>query len=117
MTDQHFTQDLLRISDVLITDYSGIFFDFLLIQKPIIFFQYDKRKYISKNRELYFDVNNKKLKLGSSVEHVKDLIKKIDSNTMNNKKKYKIALSKFQKFKDGNSSKRIYEYIKNEIRN
>jgi len=117
LTDQHFTQDLLRISDVLITDYSGIFFDFLLIQKPIIFFQYDKRKYISKNRELYFDVNNKKLKLGSSVEHVKDLIKKIDSNTMNNKKKYKIALSKFQKFKDGNSSKRIYEYIKNEIRN
>ena len=117
LTDQYFTQDLLRISDVLITDYSGIFFDFLLIQKPIIFFQYDKRKYISKNRELYFDVNNKNLKLGSSVEHVKGLIKKIDSNTMNNKKKYKIALSKFQKFQDGNSSKRIYEYIKNQIRN
>ena len=117
LTDQYFTQDLLRISDVLITDYSGIFFDFLLIQKPIIFFQYDKKKYIKKNRELYFDVNDKKLKLGSSVENIKDLIKKIDYDTMSNKKKYKIALSKFQKFKDGDSSKRIYQYIRNEMIN
>lgn len=41
-------------SDLLITDYSSIYFDYLLSGKPILFFYYDYEEYISHSRELYF---------------------------------------------------------------
>lgn len=46
---------LLRISDVLITDYSSVFFDYLLLNKPIVFFPYDLDEYKRSDRELYSD--------------------------------------------------------------
>lgn len=46
---------LLKISDVLITDYSSVYFDFLLTSKPIIFFAYDLQDYLRESREMYFD--------------------------------------------------------------
>ncbi len=41
--------------DVLITDYSSIYFDFLYLRKPIILFPFDEEDYISKSRPFYFD--------------------------------------------------------------
>lgn len=49
---------LLHLADALITDYSSIYFDFMLLNKPIIFFPYDKEKYISRDRELFFDYSS-----------------------------------------------------------
>ncbi|MFX1408971.1 MAG: CDP-glycerol glycerophosphotransferase family protein, partial [Promethearchaeota archaeon] len=46
--------DLLVISDILITDYSGVFFDFLITLRPIIFFSYDLERYFKK-RGVYFN--------------------------------------------------------------
>ena len=48
---------LLPLIDLLITDYSSIFFDFLYLNKPIIFFPYDYEKYIRKDRSLKYDYN------------------------------------------------------------
>ena len=41
--------------DLLITDYSSIFFDFLLLDRPIVFFPYDLEQYLSQDRAMYFD--------------------------------------------------------------
>lgn len=46
---------LLKMTDVLVTDYSSVYFDFLLLDKPIVFFDYDREEYVTQSRELYFD--------------------------------------------------------------
>lgn len=46
---------LLSISSLLITDYSSIYFDYLLIDKPIIFFVYDKQVYVEQHGDFMLD--------------------------------------------------------------
>jgi CDP-glycerol glycerophosphotransferase len=45
---------LLSLFDVLLTDYSSIFFDYLLLNRPIVFYPYDLDSY-RKGRALLFD--------------------------------------------------------------
>lgn len=45
---------LLKYTNILITDYSSVFFDFLLLEKPIIFMCHDLEKYAIK-MGFYFD--------------------------------------------------------------
>lgn len=47
----------ISISDALITDYSSIYFDYLLTDKPILFFCYDLEQYLQNAREMYFPYN------------------------------------------------------------
>ncbi len=46
---------LLREVDVLVTDYSSVYFDFLLLDRPIVFFPYDLEEYRRDSREFYGD--------------------------------------------------------------
>ena len=46
---------LLPLTDFLITDYSSIFFDYLLLDRPVLFFPYDLEHYLAREREMYFD--------------------------------------------------------------
>jgi len=49
------TYEFLNALDVLITDYSSVFFDFSITKKPIILFEYDLDKYLE-DRGVYFDI-------------------------------------------------------------
>jgi CDP-glycerol glycerophosphotransferase len=51
------TQELLVCTDLLITDYSGCYFDYLLIDRPVIHFAYDREYYTKSDRGLYFDLD------------------------------------------------------------
>ena len=44
---------LLCIADILITDYSSVFYDFASAKKPILFYAYDLDEYINETRGLY----------------------------------------------------------------
>lgn len=49
---------LLQYVELLLTDYSSVYFDFLLSTKPILFFPYDFSEYLSESRDLYFDYDD-----------------------------------------------------------
>ncbi|QGP75705.1 CDP-glycerol glycerophosphotransferase family protein [Tetragenococcus halophilus] len=49
--------DLYLISDLLITDYSSVMFDFAILQRPMLFYPYDMAHYKEKLRGFYLDYN------------------------------------------------------------
>jgi len=104
---------LLPLTDLLITDYSSIFFDYLLLNKPIIFFPYDFERYITSDRELDFDYDS--LTPGPKCYNQTELEKEIlvlliNGKDSHGKKRQEIADLAF-KHKDGLSSERIYKHI------
>ncbi len=46
---------VLSLSHALITDYSSVYFDYLLLDKPILFFLYDKEHYIKSHGDFMLD--------------------------------------------------------------
>jgi CDP-ribitol ribitolphosphotransferase len=46
--------DLLFVTDILITDYSSVCFEFSLVNRPMIFFAYDLEEYIGA-RDFYYE--------------------------------------------------------------
>jgi CDP-glycerol glycerophosphotransferase (TagB/SpsB family) len=45
----------LALTDFLVTDYSSIYFDYLFLDKPVLFFPYDYDSYVAQDRNLLFD--------------------------------------------------------------
>lgn len=88
-------QELLNISDILISDYSSLMFDFSLSEKPCFLYVPDLDEYTNADRKLYFDIkalpfisvkNNIELKaaiedfdLYKYKKNLKDFSKKIGS--------------------------------------
>jgi len=46
------------LTDLMITDYSSIFIDYLLLDRPVLFFPYDYEDYLAKDRKLMFDYDD-----------------------------------------------------------
>jgi len=48
-------QELLLITDILVTDYSSVIFDFAILGRPILFYPYDLQEYERSIRGFYWD--------------------------------------------------------------
>lgn len=48
--------DLYIISDILITDYSSVFFDYAILKRPMYFYMYDIEEYANDLRGFYLDI-------------------------------------------------------------
>lgn len=55
VSDRDDVNDLYLVSDVLITDYSSVFFDFANLVRPILFYMYDYEAYRKEMRDFYFE--------------------------------------------------------------
>ncbi len=104
---------LLLLIDVLITDYSSIYLDFLILNRPVIFYPYDLEEYLSKNRDMYFKYED--FTPGEKARDFPSLIKHIEDHLSGNDP-FKEARDRFvtriYKFRDGEAARRIYEFFK-----
>lgn len=104
--------ELYLISDILITDYSSVMFDFGVLKRPQIFYAYDLEDYDSRLRGFYMDYKNNLP--GPIVYNEDDLIHLLKKKE-DLKKKYNKELEQFYKlycsFENGDSSKRVIDRI------
>ncbi len=104
-------QQLFKDSDLLITDYSSIAFDFSYMKKPIIYYQHDDDYNF---KEGYFKY--KSMGFGEVIENEDDLIKIIEEyleNSCEMKEEYEKRVDNFYKYNDKNNCKRVYNAILN----
>ena len=103
--------DLYVISDMLITDYSSVFFDYANLKRPMIFYMYDLDYYRDESNGFYFDVEENLP--GKIVKTDDDLIDEIIrvSKEFKYDEKYKQFNEKFNYLDDGEASKRVVETV------
>ncbi len=105
---------LLPLIDVMITDYSSIYLDFLMLDRPIIFYPFDLEKYLSENRELYFEYDNftPGPKARNFDELLSYLVEYLSGDVDRFMRARKEFIPKVYRYVDGESAGRIYEYFK-----
>lgn len=92
--------------DILITDYSSIYFDFLLLRKPIILAPFDFNDYLTSSRDFYFDYD-------TTIKGVRAYNWNELFEIIRNQEYYfpEEALNTLHLHKDGNSTKRVVDAI------
>ncbi len=104
--------ELYLISDILITDYSSVFFDYANLKRPILFYTYDLNKYSEMLRGFYLDIyHDVPGPLLFTTEEVIDSIQNIEEIQNEYSEKYEEFYNRFCSIDDGNASKRIVEKI------
>lgn len=107
------SQELLLISDLLISDYSAIVTDFAITGKPIIYYFHDYDNY-TKMRSFYYDL--KTVLPGPFIYDSETLLSYLKDLSWFAEPQYQLEFQKFLKtfhtYMDGNSSKRVLEEMK-----
>lgn len=108
-------QELYLISDMMITDYSSVMFDYSILKRPMIFFTYDLENYKNNLRDFYFDmVEEVPGPICKTNNELINFIKNYNENDYNSEfgEKYKKFNKKFNPFDDGKSAQKIIDLIK-----
>lgn len=102
--------DVLSNFDLLITDYSSIYFDFLILEKPVLFLPYDLILY-EKSVGLNFEYNaiTPGPKPKKQSEFIKEIYKLLNDNSYYLKER-KFTNKYFNQTVKG-SSQKIYSFI------
>ncbi len=102
---------LYTIADLLITDYSSVFFDYANLRRPMIFYMYDRKEYADDIRGFYIDLDELP---GPIVEREEDLIPAIrqaEETAALYRDKYEAFHKKYNPLDDGDASRRVAEIL------
>ncbi|WP_407886927.1 CDP-glycerol glycerophosphotransferase family protein [Levilactobacillus sp. N40-8-2] len=109
--------DLYLISDMLITDYSSVFFDFAYLKRPILFYPYDYHMYKDELRGFYLDYEKD---LPGEIAHNESQLltmigDKLKTPDMSDDQKFMDFYQRFCSIDDGLSSLKIVNYVVQQI--
>lgn len=107
VSDFREVNDILFITDILISDYSSLVYEFAVFKRPMLFYAFDLEDYIT-SRDFYEPYQD--FVPGKIVESFNDLIEALHNSDFEEEKVLKF-LEKHFKYNDGKSSERIVRNI------
>ena len=105
--------DLYIVSDIIMTDYSSVFFDFANLKKPMLFYMYDLDLYKNKLRDFYINLDELPGPIVETQEDLEKVLENMENYSKIYKDKYKKFNKKYNYLDDGNSSERVIKKIFN----
>lgn len=103
---------LYLASDICITDYSSVFFDFANLKRPLLFFVYDYENYRNELRGMYIDMERELPgPLVHTNEELVDALRHIDQISVQYKERYEKFYQKFCQIDDGGASERAIRAV------
>ena len=113
---QYTLYDILGHADVLITDYTTVYYDYLLTNRPVIFNFHDKDFYEKERGFAFEPVEN--ICAGPIVKNKEELfnaIKQTLEGLDEHKHHRKLVTSLIHKYNDCDSSKRVLDFFKTKL--
>jgi CDP-glycerol glycerophosphotransferase len=104
--------EILSDYDVLITDYSSIYFDYLLLDRPIIFTPFDQDTYLKNERSFYF--NYDETTPGPKAYNWDEVMQELAHFNLEVERysaERTAIRNRFHTFQDRNSTQRVYKAI------
>lgn len=102
---------LYLISDVMVTDYSSVMFDFSITRRPMLFYMYDIVNYRDKLRGFYFEIDTLPGPIISSYFDFVEAVKNIDTINVHYQQKYDDFVAKFTYLDDGTASAKAVDIL------
>ncbi len=100
--------ELYVVSDILITDYSSVFFDYAILNRPIYFYMYDLEEYASDLRGFYLDIY--KDLPGTIYKNEEEMLRDIQANVYDYSRLEKFN-AYFNNHEDGKASNRVVDIL------
>ena len=104
------TMDMMLVSDLLITDYSSVIFEYSLLDKPIVFYCYD---YDSYERDFYLDYE--KDLPGELLRTQEELTAYLRQDSYAVSEKQDAFVTKYMGACDGHSTERLIAVIREQL--
>jgi len=105
--------ELYMVSDIIMTDYSSVFFDFANLKRPMLFYMYDLDLYKGKLRDFYIDLKELPGPITETQEDLEKSLENISNYEKEYKEKYKKFNEKYNYLDDGDASYRVIKKIFN----
>lgn len=105
-------QTLLKESQLLITDYSSVYFDFAFMHKPIIFFQFDQKEFLSRHYAKGWIDESKIGELVTDLSDCEAAVGKVISDGCQADEKYIDYIDSCFEVRDTNNCLRVFDAIK-----
>ena len=104
--------EVLAMFDLLITDYSSVFFDYANLRRPILFFMYDYEQYKHEMRDFYFDIHMLPGPVLMNQEEVLKTLKNLPDIVDKYEKKYAEFNNVFNPHRERCSEKYLREWMR-----
>ncbi|WP_158295175.1 CDP-glycerol glycerophosphotransferase family protein [Eggerthella lenta] len=103
--------DLYLASDLLMTDYSSVMFDYANLRRPIILFAPDRDRYADAIRGFYFSLEEVPGPLCMTTDEVVEKVTHVEEHGLQYEQAYTAFVEKFCPLDDGFASARVLERL------